>query len=171
VKRRGVSEVTGSVLMLGIVGVIAAIILTFGLASILDFQTFLIDVEETENTLKERIVINNVAFNAGNGELIIYVRNVGLNIVTIESFMITNIDTQVNILFKNDPTSDLLVLQAKTVGNKVFPNESADNTGDNYCTAFSLVSGANCLSTSNYDIRIVTDRGNIFVAAVKPFRV
>ena len=166
-KHRGVSEVTGSVIMLGIVGTIAALILTFGLSSILDFHTFLVDVDISENTLKERLLINNVDFNAGNGEITIYVRNVGLNNVTIESFMITNIDTQVNILFKNNPTTDLLVLQAKTVGFKVFPNDSSDNL----CAAFSLVSGANCLSTSNYDIRIVTDRGNIFENEVRPFRL
>lgn len=160
-KRRGVSEVTGSVLMLGIVGTIAALVLTFGLGSIYDFNAFLIDVDQSEASLKERVVINNVDFQA-DGDIQIYVRNVGLNDVIIESFAITNIDTQIHILFKNDPSSDLLVLNPKTVGNKLFT--------DSLCATFPSAD-TSCLITAVYNISIVTTRGNIFENEVRPFRV
>ena len=116
VKHRGVSEVTGSVIMLGIVGTIAALILTFGLSSILDFHTFLVDVDISENTLKERLIINNVDFSNANKNIVIYLRNVGLNDITIDSIAVTNIDTQINILLDNADTTPL-VLQAKAIGN------------------------------------------------------
>jgi len=148
--------------MLGIVGSVAAIILTFGLASILDFQIFFIDADQSDSTLKERLVINNVKFFA-NGDIQIYVRNVGRNIVTIESFAITNIDTQIIILLKNDPNTDLLVIQAQTLGNTPLYT-------DGLCATFPSVD-ASCLITANYDIRIVTERGNIFSNEVRPFRL
>jgi len=146
--------------MVGIVGGIAALILTFGLASILDFQTFWIDTDQSDITLKERLVINNVTFYT-NGTVQIYVRNVGLNIVTIESFSITNIDTQINIILANDPSTDLLTLTPKALGWKAFASGAP-------CTTFPAASAC---ATANYDVRIVTERANIFYNEVRPFRL
>ena len=160
VKHRGVSEVVGSLLMLAIVGSIAAIVLTIGLTSITDFATFLVDVDISEDTLKERIVINNVDFNNANKNVKIYLRNVGLNDITIDSIAITNIDTQESILLDNANTSPL-VIQAKAIGN------TGDLTTTISCADFSDT----ICKDVNYNISVVTSRGNIFEMEVRPFRL
>jgi len=77
--------------MLGIVGAIAALVLTLGLSSITDFQTFLIDVDISEAALKENFIVEYTSFTVDAKTVILYVRNIGLNTVTIESIAIIDI--------------------------------------------------------------------------------
>ena len=164
-KRRGISEVTGSVIMLGIVGTIAALVLTFGLTSIYDFNTFLIDVDVSESALKERLIINNVDFTADGTTVTIHVRNVGLNQLQIESISIINIATQDVILLYNDPNNtQTFIVLPKTK----FSTPALENTGG--CT-FSDTAPLSGCAAANYVITIVTSRGNIFENEVRPFRL
>ena len=145
--------------MLAIVGSIAALVLTVGLNSVIDFHTFLVDVDNSENFLKERMIINNVDFTPSANTVIISVRNIGLNQLTIQSIAITNIDTQINILLANDPSVNTYVVQAKS-----------KFTTPALATSCTFTPASDC-ATANYNISIVTDRGNIFENEVIPFRL
>jgi len=160
VKHRGVSEVIGSVIMLGVVGAIAALVLTLGLSSITDFQTFLIDVDITEDTLKEKFIVEYTSFTVNAKTVVIYFRNIGHNTITIESIAITDIDTQDLLLLETsvDDFTSGLVIQPKT-------REDITVTADS-CM---FIVDTPCVDT-NYLISIVTSRGNIYEIEVIPFR-
>ena len=87
-------------------------------------------------------------------------RNVGLNDITIDSIAVTNIDTQMNIFLDNADTTPL-VLQAKAIGNtgNLATTISCDNFSVTAC------------KDANYNVSIVTSRGNIFENEVRPFRL
>jgi len=145
-------------MMLGIVGTAAALVLTFGLASIFDFNQFLVDVDITENTLKESFIVEFVEFNVGALTVDIHVRNIGLNDVTVDSISIVNIDTQVFILLQTD------------VAQVVQPKTKSTITTDNVtgCVTFAAPA-ANCTSAT-YEITIATGRGNIYSIEAVPLR-
>ena len=158
VKRRGISEVTGNVKMLGIVGIIAALVLTLGLGPILDFNTVLINAEIEEDVIKGDIIIEFVEFNVGTLTLDIHVRNVGLTDVTVDSISIINTDTQKFILQQTDVGQ---VVQSKTK-----EAITTDNVID--CVIFAAPA-VNC-TDANYRITISTERGNIYEVGAVPFR-
>ena len=97
--------------MLGVVGAISAIILTTGLTTVTNFQQFLIDVDLTEEFLEERFIVEFVDFQVNTKDLDIYVRNTGLNLVTIASITIVDTSGQNFILLKND---EAFIIQPKT---------------------------------------------------------
>jgi len=159
VKHRGVGKITGSVIMLGTVGTIAAIVLTFGLGSIYDLNTFLIDVDATEDTLKENLIIAFVEFDVtpsnSSSDVIITVRNTGLNDITIDSISIVDIDTQTFIALQTDTA-------------KVIPPKTKDKvTVTTTCPNF-VVDDA-CMS-ANYKIILSTVRGNVYEIEAVPLR-
>jgi len=157
VKRRGVSEVTGGVVMLGIVGTVAALVLTIGLGSIYDFNTFLVDVGSTEEDLKENFVVEFVEFQIGTDDIKLHVRNIGLNQVTINTISVVNIDTQILTKSVTDlseviPPRDKAEIQVELTGCAVFAAPAAD------CT------------DASYRITLLTGRGNIYEIEVVPLR-
>ena len=157
-KRRGVSEVTGSVIMLGIVGAISALILTSGLSAVTNFQQFLIDVDLTEEFLEERFIVEFVDFTPGGLTVDIYVRNIGVNLVTIHSISIVETSDQNFILLQN---TDAFLIQ---------PRSRTVITTDDVTGCASFGSGTDCILNKTYRITLVTDRGNIYSIETVPFR-
>jgi len=160
VKHRGVSEVTGSVIMLGIVGAISALILTSGLSAVTNFQQFLIDVDLTEEFLEERFVVEFVEFKDGTKNLDIYVRNIGLNAVTIASISIVDISAQTVIKLQNGTITNNII-QPRTI--EVIPITSVT------CSV-NFGQSPNVCTDATYRITLVTDRGNIYSIETVPFR-
>lgn len=161
-KHRGVSEVTGSVIMLGIVGAISALILTSGLSAVTNFSQFLIDVDLTEEFLEERFVVEFVSFKTPNSKDVeITVRNIGLNAVTISSISIVEITDQNAIQLPNSTISGNNIVQPRTV-------EVLTVTAIN-CTN-NFAAGSDCILNKTYRITLVTDRGNIYSIQTVPFR-
>lgn len=157
-KHRGVSEVTGSVIMLGIVGAISALILTSGLSAVTNFQQFLIDIDLTEEFLEERFVVEFVEFEKNAKTVKIYVRNIGLNLVTIDSISIVETSDQNFILLQND---DAFIIQPRT--------REVITTDETNCAAV-FTANAACILNKTYRITLVTDRGNIYSIETVPFR-
>jgi len=150
---KGVSEITGGIIMLGVVGMVAAGILTLGLSSITDFQTFLLDVSITDQSLKESFIVEYVHFSTdSSGDVNIWVRNVGLNDVTIESIAITNIDTQELIKLKDDTNYKINARDMELI----IINTSFDFSTSTY-------------SDASYRISLVTTRGNIYETEARPY--
>jgi len=162
VKRRGVSEVTGSVIMLGVVGAISALILTSGLSAVTNFQQFLIDTDVTEEFLEERFVVEFVEFAAGERNVNIFVRNIGLNAVTISSISIVEISDQNQILLPGDAISGDTIIQPRTRGTIIAGISASD------CALFGVSS--DCVLNKTYRITLVTDVGNIYSIETVPFR-
>jgi len=158
VKRRGVSEVTGSVIMLGIVGTVAAIILTLGLTSIYNFNTFLIDVDVEEDFIKENFIVQFVEFNIGFKTVDLHVRNIGLTDITVDSISIVNIDTQKFILLQTD------------VAKVVQPKDKLTITTAEVTDCVNFAAPAADCTDANYRITISTGRGNIYEIVVVPLR-
>jgi len=148
-------------MMLGIVGTVAALVLTFGLAAIFDFNQFLVDVDITENTLKERFIVEFVEFRIDELKVYITVRNIGLNDITIDSISIVNINTQKFILLQTDAAK---VVQPKT--KLTFPTDDVDSS---ICTTNFAAPATGCTDAS-YRITLATGRGNIYSIDVTPLR-
>ena len=145
--------------MLGIVGTTAALLLTFGLAAIYDFNTFLIDVDVTEDKLKESFIVQFVEFDVtpsnSSSDVLITVRNIGLNDITVTSISIVDIDAQTFILLADD------------VAEVVQPRTKSTITQTTTCPNF-VIDDA-CMSAT-YKITIATGRGNIYSIETVPLR-
>jgi len=172
VKHRGVSEVTGSVIMLGIVGAISALILTSGLSAVTNFSQFLIDVDLTEEFLEERFVVEFVEFKDMSDDVDIYVRNIGLNAVTISTISIVNVgsdptQSQNAILLPTTITSDNII-QPRTRG--IIDINLTTCLISAVKTDFDSTLPLNACTDTTYRITLVTDRGNIYSIEAVPFR-
>jgi len=138
---------------------ISALILTSGLTAVTNFQQFLIDVDLTEEFLEERFVVEFVSFTVPNSKTVdIYVRNIGLNAVTISSISIVEITDQNFILLQND---DAFIIQPRT--REKITTDPADCTDDHAVDS-------DCVLGKTYRITLVTDRGNIYSIETVPFR-
>ena len=143
--------------MLGVVGSIAAIILTTGFSSITNFQQFLIDVDATEEVLQESFIIEFVNFKDTTDDIDIFVRNIGLNKINIDSITIVDISAQTHILLDNDISVDI---NPRT-------REKIEILETDCSVVFSL---GNVCTDTTYKITLVTDRGNIYSIEAVPFR-
>jgi len=174
VKHRGVSEVIGGVIMLGIVASIAALVLTLGLSSIIDFQTFLIDVDVSENQLKESFIVEFVEFDIGTVNVLITVRNVGLNDITIDAISIVNFATQLSIAHEKPHldviTGGAVIIQPKTRQTLTVATTCVDPLTIDVTDLCIGNPEADATTVKNYVITISTGRGNIYEIEAIPLR-
>lgn len=161
-KHRGLSQVIGNLVVLGIVSSIGSVILFNGLDEINAFNYDLSFHDSTRNDgLREDLVFEHIQFKAGTDDIIISVLNVGSIDSTLDTITIVKSDTQEIIVdwkdvksFTNDTPlllvkgdMDIEILDTDLVGNWEDPNNV----------------------DSEYKISITTSRGNFFSTIGAPF--
>ena len=93
--RRAVSQIMGSIVILGIVTSVGSVILFNGMNSISAFTYDLSFHEKTKNQIhREDIIFEHVRFEPGDDDLIIDLANIGTVDSTITNVTILKIDTQ-----------------------------------------------------------------------------
>lgn len=162
--RRAVSQVMGSVVILGIVSSIGSVILFNGMDSISAFTYDLSFHEASKNQIhREDIVFEHVRFEPNTDNLEIDLANIGTVESTIASITILNIDNQE--IITNWVNIDQTI-QLKD--NKQIILDVLDDS------EIILVQGSGTWNdpayvNSEYKISLTTTRGNFFTTVASPF--
>ncbi len=162
--RRAVSQVMGSVVILGIVSSVGSVILFNGMNSISAFTYDLSFHEASKNQIhREDLVFEHVRFEPNTDNLEIDLANIGSVESTIASITIINIDNQEII-------SNWVDLD-QTIQLKDNQQIILDLIDD---TQIILVQGSGTWNdpayvNSEYRISLTTTRGNFFTTVASPF--
>jgi len=159
-KRRGVSQIIGSLIVLAIVASIGSVILFQGLNQINAFNHDLsFHDREYNEALREDILFEHVKFDPNSTNMTLYLANIGSIDSTIASVTVVKIDTQELVLGWEDvspingtiPIEDhtILILNANLQGNPMW-----NSTGYN---------------STDYKISITTSKGNFFSTVATPY--
>jgi len=163
--RRAVSQIIGSVAILGIVASVGSLILFNGMESISAFTYDLSFHEASKNQLhREDIVFEHVRFVPGTDDLEIDLVNIGTVNSDISTITIVNIDNQEIIANWIDVNQSIQIKDHRQITLDVIDDAEIQLTGivtntwndDKYLN-------------SNYKISLTTVRGNFFTTIASPF--
>jgi len=161
-KRRGVSQIIGSLIVLAVVASVGSVILFQGLNQINAFNYSLtFNDREHNEALREAILFEHVRFDPDTNDLILYLANIGSIDSTIASVTVVKIDTQELILgWEEDAiTSDegRILIEDHTIIHL-----PATLTGDNSWNQ-------TYYNSTDYKISVTTSKGNFFDTVVAPY--
>ena len=162
--RRAVSQVMGSLVILGIVSSVGSVILFNGMGSISAFTYDLSFHEKTKNELhREDLIFEHIRFEPNTDNISIDLANIGTVESTISTITILKIDNQE------------IIANWVEVNQTILPKESQNITLDSVndseiqLTPLSAVwNDANYLNFE-YKISLTTTRGNFFTTVASPF--
>lgn len=157
--RRAVSQVMGSVVILGVVTSIGSVVLFNGMNQINAFSYDLTFHDKAKNeAYRENLMFEHVRFEPGTNQIIIHLANIGTIESTIESITIVQIDSQ-NILVEwKDITN--ATIQIKDSGDPIVLSANL-NSPPNWENPLYL--------NSEYKISITTSKGNFFTTVASPY--
>ena len=157
-KRRAVSQIMGSIVILGVVTSIGSVVLFNGMNQINAFSYDLSFHDKPKNeAYREKLMFEHVRFEPGTAQIILYLANIGTTESTIESITVVQLDTQ-----------NILVDWEESVSSTIQIKESSD--------PIILDANLNSLTwndplylNSEYKISITTSKGNFFSTVASPF--
>ncbi len=163
--RRAVSQVMGSLVILGIVTSVGSVILFNGMGSISAFTYDLSFHEKSKNlTHREAIIFEYVRFEPNTDNIVINLANIGTVESTISTITILKIDTQEIIANWVDVNQSIQIKDNQKI--------TLDDVDDSEIQLTGIVTDtwndANYL-TSEYKISLTTTRGNFFTTVASPF--
>jgi len=159
-KRRGVSQIIGSLIVLAVVASVGSVILFQGLNQINAFNYSLTFLDREHNeALREDILFEHVKFDPNYNGLILYLANIGSIDSNIETLTVVKVDTQELLLAWSDvdaidgaiPIEDHTVI----ITNVTLPAPGIWNQ-TNY-------------NTTDYKISITTSKGNFYSTVASPY--
>jgi len=166
-KRRGVSQIIGSLIILAVVASVGSVILFQGLNQINAFNYSLTfnDREHNEG-LREAILFEHVRFDPNSNDLVLYLANIGSIDSTIASVTVVKIDTQELLLGwepvnatinQSNPTGLILIDDHIVLHTNVTSLNGTQNWNQTY------------YNTTDYKISISTSKGNFYDVVRSPF--
>lgn len=159
-KRRGLSQIIGSLLLLAIVVPLGTVLLINGTSEITAFNNEMSTSLVSNNQgIREDIVFEHVRFEPSNGEVTITLRNTGSVETIIDRITLVNMSNQ-EILYKIDDMTGF-------IPPKIFTKDSYDITFDANPEGGSWDAAA--IIDKEYKISIITARGNFFDTVARPF--
>ena len=157
-KRRGVSQIIGSLIILGVVASFGSVILFHGMDKINAFSYDLSNYDKSKNAaLQEDLLFENVRFNPNTNNLLIHVGNIGATESTIVSITALKIDTQELILDWEDVDSTV------QIEDFVVLNQTAS------LSVAPFIWNSTAYLDSDYKISLTTAKGNFFSTIARPF--
>jgi len=161
--RRAVSQVMGSLLILGVVSSVGSVIMFNGLGSVSAFTYDLSFHEKSKNLMhREDIIFEHVRFVPGFDNIEIDLINIGTIDATISTITILKIDDQEIITNWVDINQSI----------QIQDNERITLTGSNSEVLLTPIGStwndAKYLN-SDYKISLTTTRGNFFTTVASPF--
>lgn len=157
-KRRAISQIMGSVVILGVVTSIGSVVLFNGMNQINAFSYDLSFHDKAKNeAYRENLMFEHVRFEPGTNQIILYLANIGTTESTVESITVVQLDTQ-NILvdWEDDVSS---TIQIKESSNPITLNANLN----------SLTWNDPIYRNSEYKISITTSKGNFFSTVASPY--
>ncbi len=162
--RRAVSQVIGSIVILGIVSSVGSVILFNGMGSISAFTYDLSFHEKSKNQIhREDIIFENVRFEPNTDNISLDLSNIGTVESTISTVTILKIDNQEIIANWVEVNESIQIKDYK----KIMLDDI--NDAEVILTPPTAIwNDANYLN-SDYKISITTTRGNFFTTVASPF--
>lgn len=115
-KRRGVSQIIGSIFALAIVAAFGSVLLIQGVQGIENFTSFLNVFEETESkSVNEALIIEHVRFDPDSKQIDVWIRNTGLIEIKVDQISIVKIDSQELIVNKDALDNDIFQKEVKQI--------------------------------------------------------
>lgn len=159
-KRRGVSNIIGSLVVLAIVASIGSVILFQGLNQINLFSHDLSSHDRENNqSLRESLLFEHIRFHPNSTKMDLYLANVGSIDSTIQSVSIVKIDSQELILGWADVPSGNATVQIEDHNQIPITTE---------LTQGSQIWNSTDYQFSNYKITVSTTKGNFFSTIATP---
>lgn len=170
--RRAVSQIMGSVVILGIVSSVGSVILFNGMDSISAFTYDLSFHEQSKNEIhREDIIFEHVRFEPNDDKIEIDLINIGTVDSIISNITILKIDTQEIIANWVDVTEPVLIETNQKIildnPDITLTNGVLTNTWDDDYYYYVGASPAN--PVAKYKISLSTVKGNFFTTVVSPF--
>ena len=154
-RRRGISQIIGSLFMLAIVVPIGVVILSTGLYEVADFNRFLtVTRDQGMNAVREDIIFEHVRFEPGTNQITVSLRNISTVELIVHRITIVN-KTNQDLLIYNDtlPLSQSIIHLKDDTDIVVYADPSINWTKDGL----------------DYKISITTMRGNFFETIASPY--
>lgn len=152
-KRRGISQVVGTLLMVAIVAAVGSVILFQGINNINDFNYYLSFLTGSKNFSYENVIIEHVRFNPTDNNLDIWIRNTGTVEIEIAKVTMVKMNTQ-ELILNDNPNQIISISELKNINEH--PTGIAAWQNPPYDTA-------------EYRISITTASGNSFETMARPF--
>lgn len=167
-RRRGVSQIIGSLMMLAVVAAAGTIILIQSLQILNDFNTGLhFRSTATIEKIQEKVVITHVRFS-GTNDANIYIRNTGDLESKVSSISIINRDDQtlecIDNVAMTDGNCQLEVQSSGTCSSTTLPVSLSTDSTTVLCVTLQNTWDRN----DDYKVSIVTERDNTFTKFVRP---
>ena len=163
-RRRAVSQVMGSLVILGIVSSVGSVILFNGMGSISAFTYDLSFHEQSKNQIhRENIIFEHVRFEPNTDDVYIDLLNIGSVESTISTITILNIDNQEVIASWVDVNQSLSIKETSKI--------TLDDIDDSeiVLNPITAVWNDSPYFDSKYKISLTTTRGNFFTTVASPF--
>jgi len=154
-RRRGVSQIIGSLFMLAIVVPIGVVILSTGLYEVADFNRFLtVTRDQGIDAVREDIIFEHVRFEPSTNQITVSLRNISTVELIVDRITVVNMTNQ-DLLIHDDtlPLSQSIIHLKDDTDIVVFANPSVSWTQDGF----------------DYKISITTARGNFFETIARPY--
>ncbi|MEK0320167.1 MAG: hypothetical protein QQN61_03630 [Nitrosopumilus sp.] len=161
--RRAVSQIMGSIVILGVVTSVGSVILFNGLENISAFTYDLSFHEKSKNQLhREDIIFEYVRFEPNTDNITIDLLNIGTVESTISTITILKIDNQEIIVNWVDVNQSIQIKDNQRI--------TLDDVDDSeiILTGTGIWNDANYLN-SEYKISLTTTKGNFFTTIASPF--
>jgi hypothetical protein len=172
--RRAVSQVMGSIVILGVVSSVGSVIMFNGLGSVSAFTYDLSFHEKSKNLMhREDIIFEHVRFVPGFDNIEIDLINIGTVESTISTITILKIDTQEIIANWIDVNQSIQIKDNQKITLDDADDSEIQLTGvvtdtwnDDY---YYYVDGNPTNDVAKYKISLTTTRGNFFTTIASPF--
>jgi hypothetical protein len=160
-KRRAVSQVMGSIVILGIVSSVGSVILFNGMNSISAFTYDLSFHEKSKNQIhREDIIFEHVRFEPNTDNISIDLANIGTVDSTITNITILKIDTQDIIANWVDVNDSVEIKNNQKIilgSSDIILTQGSQTWNDPYYV------------NSEYKISLTTSKGNFITTVASPF--
>ena len=154
-RKRGVSQIIGSLFMLAIVVPIGVVIVSQGLYQVADFNQYLTSTRDHGiDATREDIIFEHVRFEPSTNQITVSLRNISTVELIIDRITIVNMTNQ-DLLIYNDtlPLSQSIIHLKDDTDIVVYADPSVSWTEDGL----------------GYKISITTMRGNFFDTIASPY--
>jgi hypothetical protein len=169
--RRAVSQIMGSIVILGIVSSVGSVILFNGMNSISAFTYDLSFHEKSKNEIhREDIIFEHIRFVPNDDNIEINLMNIGTVKSTISNITILKIDTQEIIANWVDVAEPIQIKTNHKIlldSSQIFLTNGITQTwNDDY---YYYVDDNSTNSVAKYKISLTTVKGNFFTTVASPF--
>jgi len=169
-KRRGISNIIGSLIVLALVASVGSVILFQGLNQINTFNYDLTNYgQDRVNEIREDIIFEHVRFDSSGSlpegdDLQLFLANIGSVDSQISSITVVNINSQ-ELLFNRESPPNVSEAYIPIEDHTVITLDS----GANFIPPADTWDDANYGPGNLYKITVGTSKGNFFSTVVEPF--